>query len=152
MDAYELAQSCLERKMVFICLLPLKGGLTNTNVSIWLSRPFTFYPFPPILSHFLSFPNSDSLPTSLGSWLFCQNTTLIPDSWPWLRNFLLLEWPVVTWFLWPVLSCPSRPSKDKCIPEPFLILKPALLRFYAALRKAPHRQSGSYLVFYYLLF
>lgn len=62
-------------------------------------------------------------------------TPHIPDSWPSLRNFLLIEWSIVILFPQPVLSCPSRPRPVKFIHEPFLILKPVLLRFSIALKK-----------------
>lgn len=77
-------------------------------------------------------------------------TPHIPDSWPSLRNFLLIEWSIVILFPQPVLSCPSRPRPVKFIHEPFLILKPAPLRFSIALRHI--LQSELYLVFNYLLF
>lgn len=44
-------------------------------------------------------------------------TALLPDSWPQLRNFLLLQWPIVTALPEPALARPSRPRPVSFLPN-----------------------------------
>lgn len=127
-----------------ICLLRPKAGATSANFSARLQGPSHSSPFRPIRSRFLLSPKSDAPADSLGSSRPRRNTALSPDARPSRRNFLLLERPLGVVFLQPVLSCPPRPRPLRLIHEPFLISKPALLRFSIALTKHTTRYRVSY--------
>lgn len=122
-------------------------GWVNKHKCLYLT--FKAFHILPIPTYPISFPILSKFRFSthqFGLLAVLSKHRTIPDSWPWLRNFLLLEWPIVICFpsqFFPVL----RAQRQTYHSWTFSDIKTCTSQVFWHFRKAPHRQVGHILSF-----